>query len=393
MSQDLLRQAVAVAKQGDRQEALRLTKQYIKANSSDERGWYALAKLVNDDDIKIKALEKVLQLNPNHSKAQSMLDALVPPTLSSNLFDFEDDDDDDDLFTSRTYADERGTWFDDDDDPFEAEPPPRTEPQRQRAAPRPVPEPQGKPKQSGSSVELLLGIGVFLLAIVGLVGLGYYAYFEQHRGLFGLFGPDLNTTVSANGIEIRHPDDWENSVESGIIVASNFQAGSSIVCPDDYGDVLFASLSGFGIVPEDGLSYNADESNFNMTLMPINSQVLGQLQGCEGLRGLQTGREYVELMVDNAQIASDSSGDTEVRSDADIENKTIAGQEGVFGYVTLYLRSESQNLDINFSYGSYAAAFARNGQEYLFILTVFGDGADDQQRLAERILRTIEFQN
>jgi hypothetical protein len=384
MTEELLRQAVAAAKQGQRREAIQLTRQHIKANPSDERGWYALARLVDDNTTKIKALEKVLALNPNHSKAQAMLDELQPSFFSSDLFD-EDDEPDPELFTSQTYKNEQDSSF--DGNPFEPEPAPNQRRKTATTADEPSP---AIAKQGGSTLEFVLGLGIFLLAIAGIAGLGYYAYFEQHRGLFGLLGPDLNTTVAANGIEVRHPDDWENSTTDGIIVAQNFEATTAAACPEFLGDVLLSLLSGIGTSPESRVGYDPDESNFYMTLIPLSPQTLAQFNNCSAFAGIQSGEGYVEMMVDNAQVASDSGSGAEIRSEADLEDTTIADQDGVFGYVTIYLRSGTQ--DIEFAYGNYAAAFERNGQEYLFIMTSFGAGADSQQRLVKRILRTIAFQ-
>lgn len=390
MSQDLLREAVSAAKQGDRPRAVNLTKQYIKANRSDERGWYALAKLIDDEDVKIKALERVLDLNPNHAKAQALLDELRSPVLSSNLFDFEDDEDadDDDVFTSSTFANEQ-TLFDDDssvfDEPVREQPSKRAEKQH--------PQPQVKTaKQSGSNLEFVLGMGLFVFAIVGMVGLGYYAYFEQHLGLFGLFGPDLTETASIGEVQINHPADWESTTENGFLVASNYTPNANTVCPEELGDVLFAILGSFGLsLPEERVGFDPNETNYQMLLLPLDSTLLSQLNSCPSLSGLQSGRDYVEAMVGNAQIASDSGGGAEIRSDADMEDRTIAGLDGFYGFITLYFREDS--TDTEFAYGNYAAAFVHNQQDYLFIMTTFGDGADSQHQLVDRILRTIELQS
>ena len=76
MSIDLLQQAVDAAQMGNRAEAIKLTKDYIRQTPKDARGWWALTKFTDDPEVQRECLKRVLKLKPDHAQAQQMLDEL-----------------------------------------------------------------------------------------------------------------------------------------------------------------------------------------------------------------------------------------------------------------------------------------------------------------------------
>jgi hypothetical protein len=74
--QEKLRQAVEIARGGDRQEARRLVEEVLQDDEENARAWLLLARLTENVDEKRMALTTVLQLNPGNQRAQEMLDQL-----------------------------------------------------------------------------------------------------------------------------------------------------------------------------------------------------------------------------------------------------------------------------------------------------------------------------
>ena len=82
MGESLLRQAQVALKEGNRRDAVQLSQQAIKQNKTDWRAWWLLAHAVENVDYKIKSLQRVLMLKPNHAKAEQMLDDLLEQDMS-----------------------------------------------------------------------------------------------------------------------------------------------------------------------------------------------------------------------------------------------------------------------------------------------------------------------
>jgi hypothetical protein len=74
--QEKLRQAVELARGGDRQEARRLVEEVLQDDEENARAWLLLARLTDNVDEKRMALTTVLQLSPGNQRAQEMLDQL-----------------------------------------------------------------------------------------------------------------------------------------------------------------------------------------------------------------------------------------------------------------------------------------------------------------------------
>ena len=75
----LLRQGIAYAKAGRRQEARDLLLQVVELDEQNESAWLWLSGVVDSDDDKTVALENVLALNPNNEWAKRGLRILGRP--------------------------------------------------------------------------------------------------------------------------------------------------------------------------------------------------------------------------------------------------------------------------------------------------------------------------
>jgi hypothetical protein len=76
ISKEMLRQAVAAAKDGDRDTALELARDVIQSNASNAQAWFLLARLTPDKEEKLDALYNVVTLDPSNQKAREMLASL-----------------------------------------------------------------------------------------------------------------------------------------------------------------------------------------------------------------------------------------------------------------------------------------------------------------------------
>jgi hypothetical protein len=83
MASELMQQAYDSFRAGDRKHAVDLLTQLIQEEPKNVEAWYGLAICVQDVNLKIKCLRKVLTLNPDHAKAQKGLEQLVPPPPES----------------------------------------------------------------------------------------------------------------------------------------------------------------------------------------------------------------------------------------------------------------------------------------------------------------------
>lgn len=74
--QDLYQDAVTAYKNGRRQQARELLQELVAKEPRHEKAWLGLSRLVDAVEEQIIALERVLDINPNHQKAQERLTQL-----------------------------------------------------------------------------------------------------------------------------------------------------------------------------------------------------------------------------------------------------------------------------------------------------------------------------
>lgn len=84
MSDQFKQKVVTMAKSGQRKEALKYAKQYIREHPDDLDAWWFVATLVKNSKVRRQCCEHILEVNPFHAEAQAMLDELNaaerPPT-------------------------------------------------------------------------------------------------------------------------------------------------------------------------------------------------------------------------------------------------------------------------------------------------------------------------
>jgi len=73
-----LRLAYSKAKQGDKEQALAVIKSVLKDDPDNGLAWWTAAQIFDDEDKVVKALERVLKINPDHEGAKQKLAQLRP---------------------------------------------------------------------------------------------------------------------------------------------------------------------------------------------------------------------------------------------------------------------------------------------------------------------------
>lgn len=424
MSTDLLQQAVEAAKSGDRANAIRLTKEYIRETPKDARGWWALTKFTDDPEVQRECLKRVLKLKPDHVQAQQMLselDAVAAP------FDYAFDD------APSPPTSGSASWMDDDPSPsfsFDDEADESFQPEinyfsdvdespsasmfsdvRNERAPILTAQPQAKSSGGG---EWLIGIGIFLLAIVALGGLAFYAYQYQYRGLFGLFGPDLTKTAQTNDFTIRYGSDWNGRVEGGIFVAASSNLPAITSDDMNFGGLANSSTSfGAPIQGEDFCYEDMQEDSVMVFVAPFDDELSTSFQQQTGFSSFQ---QFIDSQVVIGDVdSSDLGGDFEgvdIGVEGDQSAITVDGESSTFAlmrmnfeiddnspFYSLMVASITESMcgnvdgDFKMNLGLYMAAINHNNREYMFMLIAFGDKAKSHERTAKRMLGSMEFLN
>jgi len=134
-SKSQLKEVYQLIKSGKKQQARQILMPILKVEKDNSTAWFLMANAVDKQEQQVKALQKVLNLRPDHQKAQEMLDKLQAPPVSKPqpaappkavAAPVVVSDDDDDPFAppkksrrkSKVGDDNPFAEFDDDDDPF-----------------------------------------------------------------------------------------------------------------------------------------------------------------------------------------------------------------------------------------------------------------------------------
>ncbi len=418
MSIDLLQQAVDAAKNGNRAEAIKLTKDYIRQTPKDARGWWALTKFTDDPEVQRECLKRVLKLKPDHAQAQQMLDDLettsasfdfsfndssTPQSSQTPSFDFGDEDDD----LSSSFEPEINYFSDVDSSPS---PSMFSDVRHDSAAAKA----QVRSQSTSGGGEWMIGIGVFLLAIVALAGLAFYAYQYQYYGIFGLFGPDLTKTAQTRDFTIRYGSDWNVQVEGPTFVAAsnNLPAISSENL--DYAS-LADSSSGFGMpIQSAELCYeDLQDDSVMVVISPFVDELSTEFQRQTGFSSFQEFVNSQQLVgdIDLNDFGQELDGiDFGVGSDqsdvsVDGENATLVSLrmnmevDDNSPFYSLFVAGMSESMcgnidgDFKLNLALYMTAIQHNNIEYMFMLITFGDKAKSHERTAKRMLGSMEFLN
>lgn len=135
-SKSQLKEVYQLIKSGKKQQARQILMPILKVEKDNSTAWFLMANAVDKQDQQVKALQKVLNLRPDHQKAQEMLDKLQAPPVSKPqpaappkavAAPVVVSDDDDDPFAPPKKSRRKSKRaddhlfvdpFDDDDDPF-----------------------------------------------------------------------------------------------------------------------------------------------------------------------------------------------------------------------------------------------------------------------------------
>ncbi|MEO1643697.1 MAG: hypothetical protein AAFR67_00820 [Chloroflexota bacterium] len=89
MAQDQLKRAYALYKNGETNQASMIVRGVLREDPQNANAWWLMSHLVDDQDKVIKSLERVLKINPNHTKAREKLTRLKnqPPEDTTSFGD------------------------------------------------------------------------------------------------------------------------------------------------------------------------------------------------------------------------------------------------------------------------------------------------------------------
>ncbi len=73
---ELLRKGIAAAREGDKATARALFQQVVDLDEQNEKGWFWLASVIENDDERRTCLENVLHINPENERAQQILNQI-----------------------------------------------------------------------------------------------------------------------------------------------------------------------------------------------------------------------------------------------------------------------------------------------------------------------------
>jgi len=91
-SEQLIQEAVTEARRGNKENARKITKQVVVSDTKNKRAWYVLSQLVEDRGQEEYCLRKILQIQPDNTRAKERLsqiesfqDLVISPVTSPTL--------------------------------------------------------------------------------------------------------------------------------------------------------------------------------------------------------------------------------------------------------------------------------------------------------------------
>src|SRR5688572_27858897 len=78
MSENQLREAYTMMKQGDKKGAAKLVQDILREDRNNLNAWWLFSHILEDEEKIVKSLEKVLALNPDHLGARKRLAQMRP---------------------------------------------------------------------------------------------------------------------------------------------------------------------------------------------------------------------------------------------------------------------------------------------------------------------------
>lgn len=215
--------AYALIKAGQRTEAGNLLKTYLSTQPDDPNGWWLMAHAVTKPEVVQKCLEKVLELDPGHTRARDKLDRLqaeltpvydfvmpedmaAPPTSPANdRFDWGG------LMAGRLGGASGSTYTSSSDilgTPARALDLPEPSTVRLRTISQ-------RPAEKRSNTNTLIGIGMIVAA--GAVLVAILAYKATQGGWIGQQEQKVPGTISTDSYSITFPANWVSECSSGFL--------------------------------------------------------------------------------------------------------------------------------------------------------------------------------
>jgi hypothetical protein len=85
MADRRLRSAFDLMTQGNKRDAAQLVREVLKDDRNNVDAWWMMAQLLEDEEKKVRALERVLDIKPDHKPAREKLRELRPERQTSQL--------------------------------------------------------------------------------------------------------------------------------------------------------------------------------------------------------------------------------------------------------------------------------------------------------------------
>lgn len=375
MTEGITEVVMRLGKAGKKQEAIDLVREYVQQHPDDIEGWWCAANIVPNPRIKTQALEKVLQLNPNHVRARQMLATLQSQPQSPRVRVAENP------FDSRPLPQVS---------PFtapieEADQPPPTGRATRGGATLPSTEPldltysKNKPDVGISDQTAWILTGIVLVIAVLLIG-GVFYWYTYIRDISTEL--DLTETATLNQISIKYPDDWTyREYDSSRMVVINRATATENLNP-------WQILVDNGTVPEwafvsfvEGIEYSSEQENtYAYVVQPLPQDAL----------------YLIDIMVGGWQSAYDEGlfEGTFAQLSTTREGLEVAGTQSVFSSIDLKVKSLEGFSITDLRVALYFATINKNNSHYLFTMMIFEDEDDvdaerDWEAEAKRIAQTI----
>lgn len=406
MSDIAFKQAVEALKNGQRDEGIRLLKQYIKQNPEDARAWWALANVVTDKEFQIKSLQRVLKLDPSHAKAKQLLDKLQqtpqqPDWLTADVGE-------PDPFPSAI--------------PATPPPPPVDtlfEPVTKKTAPPLQPfkfetrEQAAVPQKANSNTPLLVVLGVLVAAVV-LLALGWLLFTLMGRGLGGTKDPKLSQTATSKTTSMRYPDGWQATVtqyDTIIISTSPISTGDinpwGIITDTEYRqvpEIILSRLEYWTKYYWDFLFTGGTEDFANLFMQGMSGSfevedtdyddwVVATLQTVPGRSRRSYDAEQAVIWLGQLFEGELQYSIFGIQQTVDIEKSDmqIGGLPGHFTRITIS-SGYSGIFGGEKSFSSLYFATVQNGDvDYLFLLSAFEEKAGRWEKFAREMAESIQL--
>jgi hypothetical protein len=199
-----LREAYERIKAGKRAEAAQILQPYLREHPQDADAWWLMAHAVSQPDARLKCLEEVVALDPNHPKAGAKLEQLRAE-LAATAFVMPADlvpapaEPDDGYFAAsppsfEAVAEQMPGMTQAAGDPFAS------------AAPR-------IPDKKKADTELVAGIAFVAVAVVILIGALLWA--ADRKGWIDLDGVPPSKPLDGRAYTLEYPQDWVTRCTTG----------------------------------------------------------------------------------------------------------------------------------------------------------------------------------